>query len=308
MTFIKALRSILPEKTIQIKVPMSKHTSFKIGGPADILTIPRTVGQLQQIDKLCRENNWPLTLLGGGSNVLVADEGIRGVVVLTTGLDALEVDAKPGEIGYITAAAGVHLAKLANTACTKGLQGLEFAQAIPGSVGGAVYMNAGAYGHDIAEVCTSVILLKKDGLIKIPGKDMGFGYRTSNVQSQGGIIMEATFRLLPGDPVEIRKTIDELNAKRRENQPFEPSAGSTFKRPEGHFAGALIREAGLVGQSVGGAQVSEKHAGFIINKSGATAEDVCLLMDAVRKKVYENSGVWLEPEVKVIGRKYPWLE
>ena len=303
MTFIKALREILPEGTLRIKEPMAKHTSMKIGGPADILAKPATNEQLKKIHDLCRGNNWPLTLLGEGSNILVADEGIRGVVVLTTGLNTLEVTAPPGEIGRITASAGVKLAKLADTACKNSLQGLEFAQAIPGSVGGAVYMNAGAYGHDIAEVCESVTFLSGEVIL---GKNMGFDYRTSRVQGEGGIIIEAVFRLLPGNPEEIRATINILNNQRREKQPYEPSAGSTFKRPPGLFAGKLIEDAGLKGFSVGAAQVSEKHAGFVVNKGGATADEVCRLMDEVRKRVHEKSGVWLEPEVKIIGRKYPW--
>jgi UDP-N-acetylmuramate dehydrogenase len=308
MTFIKALRTILPEGTLLTKEPLSKYTSFKIGGAADVLVKPSTVGQLQQICKLCRENNWNLTLLGEGSNVLVADEGIRGIVMLTTGFTVTEIDAKPQEIGYITAAAGVRLAKLADLACKAGLQGLEFANGIPGSVGGAVYMNAGAYGHDIEEVCTSVTVLQKDRTINISGKEMGFGYRKSRIQHEGGIILEASFRLLPGDPEAIRTAMNELNAKRREKQPFEPSAGSTFKRPEGYYAGMLIREAGLKGHRIGGAEVSDKHAGFIVNKGGATAEDVCRLMDLVRKTVYEKNGVWLEPEIEILGRKYPWQQ
>ncbi|MCL2202381.1 MAG: UDP-N-acetylmuramate dehydrogenase [Defluviitaleaceae bacterium] len=307
MTFIKALRKILPAGALLTNEPMAKYTSFNIGGPAEVLAKPSTVAQLQEISALCHTHNWPLTLLGEGSNVLVADEGIHGVVMLTTGLDTLQIDAKPGEIGYITAAAGVRLSKLADAACESGLQGLEFAQSIPGSVGGAVYMNAGAYGHDIEEVCTAVTLLKTGKIIKIPGKEMAFGYRTSRVQNEGGCIIEAIFRLLPGDPGEIRATINKLNAERREKQPFEPSAGSTFKRPKGHFAGKLIREAGLMGRTVGAAQVSEKHAGFIINKGGATAQDVCGLMEIVRKDVYSNAGVWLEPEVKILGQKYPWM-
>jgi len=306
MTFIKAIRTLLPEGAILTNEPMAKYTSFKIGGNADILVKPETSEQLQNICVLCRKNNWNLTLLGEGSNILEADEGIRGVVMLTSGLNSLEIDAKPNEIGYITASAGVKLAKLANAACEAGLQGLEFAQAIPGSVGGAIYMNAGAYDHDIAEVCAEVTIYKNDKIEKIEGKNMGFDYRTSRVQHEGGIILEAKFRLLSGETEKIRETISQLNAKRREKQPFEPSAGSTFKRPTGHFAGKLIQDAGLRGYSVGGAQVSEKHAGFIINKGNATADDVCKLMEHVRNKVYELNGVWLEPEVKIIGRSYPW--
>jgi len=306
MTFIKALRAIMPTNTIFTNEPMAKYTSIKIGGTADVLVKPATIDEVQCIMTLCDKNKIPLTVLGEGSNVLIANEGIRGVTMLTSALNNLTVNAPPREIGYIKAGAGVRLAKLAETACKNDLQGLEFAQAIPGSVGGAVYMNAGAYEHDIAEVCVSVALLQNGKLVEIAGKDMGFDYRTSRIKHEGGFIIEATFRLLPGKEEEIRAEMTRLNALRREKQPFEPSAGSTFKRPPGYFAGKLIRDAGLIGFQVGGAQVSEKHAGFVINKGNASADDVCNLMDTIRKRVFEMFGVWLEPEVEIIGRKYPW--
>jgi len=255
---------------------------------------------------LCEKNKIPLALLGECTNVLIADEGIRGVTILTAALNTLTIDAQPNKIGYIKAGAGLRLSKLAEAACKNNLQGLEFAQAIPASVGGAVYMNAGAYDHDIAEVCTSVTVLRNGKFEVIAGKEMGFAYRTSRVQREGGIIVEATFRLLPGNEDAIRAEMAKLNAKRREKQPFEPSAGSTFKRPAGFFAGKLIQDAGLMGLQIGGAQVSEKHAGFVINTGNASANDVCNLMDEIRKRVYEMAGVWLEPEVEIIGRKYPW--
>jgi UDP-N-acetylmuramate dehydrogenase len=309
MTFIKALRDLLPNGAISVKEPMAKYTSFKIGGPADILLKPSSPEELEKVCLLCNKNNWPLTLLGEGTNVLIADEGIRGVTVLTTGLNCMAVEKSPA-LGYITAGAGTRLAKLADTACKAGLQGLEFAQGIPGSVGGAVYMNAGAYGHDIAEVCLTVKVLemKKNShtITEYRGVDMGFDYRTSRIQQENAVILEAVFRLLYGDPTEIRTQINELNKQRREKQPHEPSAGSTFKRPPGYFAGKLIEDAGLKGFAVGGAKVSEKHAGFVINTGNATAEDVCRLMDEVRKRVFAGNGVWLEPEIKIIGRKYPW--
>ncbi|MCL2363161.1 MAG: UDP-N-acetylmuramate dehydrogenase [Defluviitaleaceae bacterium] len=306
MTFIKALRTIVPANALFTIEPMAKHTSFKIGGVADVLVKPSSVNEMERILALCDKNKIPLTLLGEGSNVLIADEGIRGVTILTTALNHLSVEAQPNEIGYIKVGAGVRLAKLAEAACKNNLQGLEFAQAIPGSVGGAVYMNAGAYGHDIAEVCVSVTILQNGKLVEIAGKDMGFDYRTSRVQHEGGVIVEAIFRLLPGKEEDIRNEMARLNAMRREKQPFEPSAGSTFKRPPGFFAGKLIQDAGLMGYKIGGAQVSKKHAGFVINTGDATADDICNLMDTVRKHVFEMAGVWLEPEVEIIGRKYPW--
>ena len=299
---------ILPANSIFANEPMAKYTSFKIGGTADVLVKPTTIDEIIAITRLCREKNWALTVLGEGSNVLIADSGVRGVTLLTTGLKTITVDAEPNKIGYITAGAGVKLAKLADTACKVGLQGLAFAQAIPGSVGGAVYMNAGAYGHDIEEVCTQVTVLKGEKIITISTPEIAFGYRTSRMQHEEGIIVEALFRLLPGDTEEIRAEIKSLNEKRRKNQPHEPSAGSTFKRPEGFFAGKLIEDANLKGFTVGNAQVSEKHAGFVINKGGATAADVCQLMHEVRNRVHALYNVWLEPEIKIFGRNYPWQE
>jgi UDP-N-acetylmuramate dehydrogenase len=215
-------------------------------------------------------------------------------------------------LGYITAGAGVKLAKLANTATNHALTGLEFAQAIPGSVGGAIYMNAGAYDHDIAGVCASVNVLTKGSsgayeIKEIRGVDMEFGYRTSRIQREGGFILDAVFRLIPGDREEIRATVKDLNDKRREKQPHQPSAGSAFKRPPGHYAGKLIQDAGCKGLQIGGAQISEKHAGFVINTGDATARDVCLLMDEVRRRVHEMSGVWLESEIKPLGHSFPWV-
>jgi UDP-N-acetylmuramate dehydrogenase len=307
MTFIKALRNVLPAKAIFTNEPMAKYTTFKIGGPADVLTKPDSSLQLKQIYELCRNNHWPFTLLGEGSNVLVSDDGIRGMVVLTTNLNTVQIEKPANQTrAYITAGAGVKLSKLAETACKEGLKGLEFLHAIPGSVGGAVYMNAGAYDQFVSGVCTSVTLLQNDKLTNIPVGEMGFDYRTSRVQKDGGIIIDATFRLVHGETDKIRAVMNDINAQRKTKHPQEPSAGSTFKNPQGYAAWQLIKNAGMTGHTVGGAQVSEKHSNFVINKNNATAEDICRLLDEIRKKVHEHSGIWLEPEVKVIGRKYPW--
>jgi len=287
------LPDILPEE------PMAKHTTFRIGGPAEVLARPQSTEELIQLWAFCHNNHIPITVLGDGSNVLVSDKGIRGVVIVTNKMNAITVHENS-----ITAQTGVRLAKLADTAASKNLSGLAFASGIPGTVGGAVFMNAGAYEHAIHEVCESVTLLKigESKPIFLPKAQMEFGYRKSIVQQGGWLILEAEFQLQPGDETAIRAIMTELNGKRRQSQPLEfPSAGSTFKRPKGYYAGKLISDSGLKGFSIGGAQVSEKHAGFVINKGGASAKDVLDLMEAVRQKVHKNYGVWLEPEVQIIG-------
>ncbi|MCL2500219.1 MAG: UDP-N-acetylmuramate dehydrogenase [Defluviitaleaceae bacterium] len=308
MTFIKALRTILPKEAILTNEPMAKHTTLKIGGPADILVKPNTSEQLRNVYKLCEDNNWPMVLLGSGSNVLIADEGIRGLVMLTTGLDEIHVDTPLNKkFGYITAGAGTKLSKLAEAACKAGLSGLEFIHAIPGSVGGAVYMNAGAYEQFISGVCVCVTLLVNDKLVDVPVNEMGFDYRTSRLQQGEGIVIKATFRLPYGNTEEIRTKMNELNQLRKSKHPQEPSAGSTFKNPKGYAAWELIKNAGMSGYIVGGAKMSDKHSNFAVNINNASADDMCRLLDAVRNKVHEISNVWLEPEIKIIGRNYPWM-
>ncbi|MCL2216487.1 MAG: UDP-N-acetylmuramate dehydrogenase [Defluviitaleaceae bacterium] len=280
--------------------PMSRYTTFGIGGAADILVFPEATDDFLKILKICERNNLPLTALGDGSNVLVSDEGIRGVVVITNKMNDVEIL----ENNRIRAQAGTRLSKLADAAVTAGLDGLAFASGIPGTVGGAIYMNAGAYGHDIGEFIESVTLLMPDGaIVSKSAAEMGFGYRKSILADGSAMfVIEAVFKLRPGDPEKTRREMKDLNARRKESQPLEyRSAGSTFKRPEGHFAGKLIEDSGLKGFGIGGAEVSEKHAGFIINKGGATAKDVLELIEAIRQKVHQNFGVWLEPEVRVIG-------
>ena len=281
-----------------VEEPLAKHTSFRVGGPAEIFMQPQTVKELTQIWELCRFNNIPLTILGDGTNVLVSDSGLRGVVVCTNKMNEITVT----EEGYVKAAAGARLSKIAELACKAGLAGFEFASGIPGTVGGAVYMNAGAYDHNIGEFCTSVTMMA-DTILEKTGAEMEFGYRKSYAQSSSMLVLEATFKLQPGhNPDEIRSKMQYLNNRRRQSQPLEfHSAGSTFKRPPGHFAGKLIQDAGLKGFAIGGAQVSEKHAGFVINTGSATAQDIYNVIHAVRERVHENSGVWLEPEVRLLG-------
>jgi len=279
---------------------MSRHTSFKIGGPAEVYVTPENTQQLATIWRACLRAGFPVTVLGDGCNVLVADAGIKGVVVVTSLMNRIEVEAP-----FITAGSGTKLARLAETACKVGLTGMEFASGIPATVGGAVYMNAGAFKYEIKDICESVEALLPDGMtINYPRDLLGFGYRASRFQNENEIITAARFKLIPGDPAEIKAKMNNLNSSRRTTQPLDyPSAGSAFKRPaiEGYFAAKLIDENDLKGFAVGGAQVSEKHAGFIINRGNATAADVLALMEAIQEKVYKSSGIWLEPEVQMLG-------
>lgn len=287
--------------SVDTNVSLKEYTTFKIGGIADLFVCPNNLMELIHVLNILKENNIPYFLLGAGSNLLISDKGIRGAVIkLGDGFDyAYAKD------DYILAGASVSLAKLATCAKDAELSGIEFASGIPGSLGGALFMNAGAYESEMKDVVTEVSYIDSDAVVKtISCSECDFGYRKSIFSSGGKIVISAKLTLKKGSKDEISKTMRELNAKRKEKQPLEyPSAGSTFKRPEGHFAGALIEEAGLKGHTIGGAQVSEKHAGFIINTGNATASDVCKLIEHVKKTVYENSGVELEPEVKITGQE-----
>ncbi len=281
--------------------PMSRHTTFRIGGLADAFWTPKDTRELAAGLKLLKDSGVPVTVLGNGSNVLVLDKGIRGCVVsLGAPMADLSIEGT-----LLTAGAGAILGAAANRAAEAGLTGLEFAVGIPGSVGGAIYMNAGAYGGEIKDIIESVTALMPDGgLKKFTAPEFAFGYRRSVFQDNGAIIVSADFRLAPGNREKSFQQMRDIQGKRREKQPLKyPSAGSTFKRPPGYFAGALIDEAGLKGFTVGGAQVSEKHAGFVINKGGATAADVLNLMKAVSDRIYADHGVSLEPEIKIIGEE-----
>ncbi len=298
-SFIKEVFAIQTEGVYE-NVPMASCTSFKIGGPADLFVNPKDKNALSRLISLCKKENVPFFLLGAGSNLLVSDRGIDGVVCrLGAGFDEIIVEGNT-----IRAGAGVSLAALASAAKRAGLSGLEFASGIPGTLGGAIYMNAGAYGGEMKDVVAETEYMDENGTsCTVSGTAHQFSYRHSVFCDNGGYILSAKIELSSKDPEEIGGTMRELNARRKEKQPLDkPSAGSTFKRPEGHFAAKLIEDAGLKGACIGGACVSEKHAGFVVNNGDATCEDVKLLMEHISKTVSEKFGVSLEPEVKIIGR------
>lgn len=278
--------------------PLSRHTTFRIGGPAAVFCLPETPAQLLRTAELCREYGVRTYLLGNGSNTLFADEGFDGAVICTVAL-RLPVTVTGTTV---SAAAGASLAAVCREAQKAALTGLEFAYGIPGTVGGAVYMNAGAYGGELKQVLSRVTFLDSDlQLETLPVEELALGYRTSRFETDGGCILEATFRLQPGDPQAIEARMQELMARRREKQPLEmPSAGSTFKRPEGAFAGQLIEQSGLRGFAVGGAAVSTKHCGFVVNTGGATCADVIQLTDEIQKIVEEKTGYHLSREIRVV--------
>lgn len=279
--------------------PMKAHTSFRIGGPADILVIPSDANQLEKVVTEARTEGIPLTIIGNGSNVLVKDKGIRGVVVkLGNALKSMECSGDK-----LTAEAGVSLASIANKAAACGLTGLEFAVGIPGSLGGAVFMNAGAYDGEMCKVVAQATVLTSDGKIEVlSNEDLEFGYRHSSIQDNGAIIISVEMQLAIGDINEIRAKMADFTNRRTTKQPLDiPNAGSMFRRPPGYYAGTLIEEAGLKGYMVGDAQVSTKHAGFVVNVGNATAADVLRLIGEVQEKVYAHAGVRLEPEVRIYG-------
>lgn len=296
--FLTELQNVMGGSGIFMEEPMKKHTTFRVGGPADVLVQPDETA-LAAILALCRQYYVPYSFIGNGSNLLVGDKGIRGVVIeMTEPMGNIEVHGTK-----ITAQAGAMLSKIANTAASNGLGGMEFAAGIPGSVGGAVVMNAGAYGGEMKDIIERVYVLDENGArLELDRDALDFGYRHSCIPDKKYIVTKVVLELVPRDEAEIRSEMKELNEKRAEKQPLQyPSAGSTFKRPEGYFAGKLIMDAGLRGYQVGGAQVSEKHCGFVINKGDATAADICQLMQDVSDKVQAQFGVVLEPEVKMIG-------
>ena len=290
--------NIYSEDEIKINELMKEHINFEVGGPADILLIPSKVEQIIESIKICKENNIPYFVMGNGSNLLVKDGGIRGVVIKLTGLTNLEVNETE-----IKADCGVMLKELSDKALENSLTGLEFACGIPGTVGGAVFMNAGAYNGEIKNVIKEAQVITSSGEIVTLSKDeLELGYRTSKVMKDNSIVINATFKLEKGNKEEIKETIDDLTQKREEKQPLEyPSAGSTFKRPEGYFAGKLIQDSGLKGYSIGGAAVSSKHSGFVINKDNATAKDILDLIAYIQAEVKKQFGVELHTEVRIIG-------
>ena len=293
------LAQILGEDNVLVDEPMSKHTTFQIGGPADLFVTPDDADELAEAVAACKEAETPFFLLGCGSDLLVSDEGYRGVIIsLTEGLINVAVDGNE-----MSCQAGVGLREASEMACELGLSGLEFACGIPGSIGGACFMNAGAYDGCIADVLKSVRVLTPDGSFVTLGVDeLDLGYRKSRIADEGLIVLSATFVLKKAKPEAIRATMDDLTRRREEKQPLDlPSAGSTFKRPEGQFAGKLISDAGLKGWQSGGAGVSKKHAGFVVNLGGATAADVHAVIEHVQDEVERQFGVRLEPEVRFLG-------
>ena len=296
---VTRLINITGKDNVKVNEPMKNHTTFKIGGPAQYYVTPESVTQIQEVVSLCRNMNIPLHVIGNGSNILVGDDGVDGVVL------ALFNTFSDYEIkdNVIIAQAGMSLIKLAVIALREGLTGLEFASGIPGSVGGAVYMNAGAYDGQMKDVVSSVTVLDEACNIRILGRDeLDMGYRTSAVAKNNMIVLQVVIELKYGDKEQIKARMNQLSELRKQKQPLEyPSAGSTFKRPEGYFAGKLIADAGLKGYGIGGAAVSEKHAGFVVNIGGATAKDVVELTDYIKKRIMEQFGVTLELEIKRIG-------
>ena len=293
------LRDVVGVENVREAEPLSAHTTFKIGGPAELYAMPRDPDQIRDCMALCSSTGTLYFVLGAGSNLLVSDDGFDGVIIsLTEGLTGISVDDCE-----LTCQAGVLLKDASETACAHGLSGLEFACGIPGTVGGACFMNAGAYGGCIADVLKEVQVLTGDGRFEtLPVGELDLGYRHSRIADDVMIVVSATFALTPGDPAEIRARMDDLTEQRTSKQPLElPSAGSTFKRPEGYFAGKLISDAGLKGFQLGGAAVSSKHAGFVVNVDGATAADVCALIERVQDEVERQFGVRLEPEVRMLG-------
>ncbi|MBE6954961.1 MAG: UDP-N-acetylmuramate dehydrogenase [Ruminococcaceae bacterium] len=297
--FAAELAAAYPQIPLRLNEPMAAHTTFRIGGPAACMALPQDAQQLKDLLLFAQQRELPVLLLGGGSNLLCPDEGLQALVIKTKeGLTNLERIGK----NRIRAHSGVTMARLAQFAAQNGLSGLEFAQGIPGTVGGGIYMNAGAYGGEMCQVVVSSEAVSREGEHRLlRGDEHGFSYRRSVYMDTSDVIVSAEFELTPDDPALIRERMQDLASRRREKQPLEyPSAGSAFKRPEGAFAAALIDSCGLKGLQVGGAAVSKKHAGFIVNLGGATADDVKRLIALVQQRVEKETGFMLEPEIRIL--------
>ncbi len=296
--FHERLQKVLAADSVRTEESMRDHTTFRIGGPAKYFVTPKTQKELTDTVGLCRKESMAFYVIGNGSNLLVSDKGYEGVIISTEGLASWQA-AEDGE-AVLSASAGILLSRLAKAAASKSLTGLEFAAGIPGTLGGAVVMNAGAYGSEMKDVICWVRVLDRQGVVRtLTLEELGLGYRTSRVPAEGYVVLEAGLRLAEGCQEEIYKKMEDLAARRRKKQPLEyPSAGSAFKRPPGHFAGKLIDDAGLRGFRIGDAQVSEKHCGFVINRGNATEAQVTELCREVRRRVKEQFGVELELEVK----------
>ena len=298
MMFFESLNRLNPRVRVQTNIPLSRYTTMRVGGPADYFAEPENETELKDLLSAAKDAGVDVLLMGNGSNLLVRDGGFRGLAI-RLGRAFAEIDRWENSL---YAQAGALLSALSVRAKEECLSGLEFAQGIPGTVGGGAYMNAGAYGGELGALVDYARIWDGQSVREIPGEDMRFSYRHSRAMEEGWIILGAMFRLRPGDPEAIDAAMRDFAVRRREKQPLEyPSAGSFFKRPAGHFAGALIEQAGLKGLRVGGAQVSEKHAGFVVNTGGATAADILRLMEQVQQKVLEQFGVRLEPEVRIVG-------
>jgi UDP-N-acetylmuramate dehydrogenase len=296
----KGLADRCPQVRMRLDVPMAELTTFRLGGPVDVLVEPESPEEVAAVVDYLDQAGVPWMVMGLGSNLIVRDGGIRGAVI-RLGKSFAWVEL--AEEGRVAAGAAISLSELSKRVGEAGLSGLEFAIGIPGSLGGAVFMNAGAYDGEMSQVVREVTaFLPGQGLVRFKGDDLCFGYRRSCLQNRKAIALAVQFQLRPGDKEEIFAKMADLTARREAKQPLEmPSAGSVFKRPPGHFAGGLIEAAGLKGLKVGGAQVSPKHAGFIVNTGTATAKDVLQLIATVQKRVFEHSGLWLETEVRVVG-------
>ena len=297
--FYDQLIQIIDKEYVLKNEPMSRHTTFRVGGNADYYVMPPSVESIQRLIALCKKENVSFYIIGNGSNVLVSDSGYRGVIIeVCRAMNQIQVEGTK-----IRVQAGALLSKVANEALKNSLTGFEFAAGIPGTLGGAVVMNAGAYGGEMKDViCQATVVTKEGELLTLKAEELELGYRTSIIKRKDYIVVEAVLSLKEGNQDQIKEYMDDLKNRRTTKQPLEyPSAGSTFKRPEGYFAGKLIEDAGLRGFTVGGAQVSEKHCGFVINKDHATAKDIFDLINQVSERVKENSGVDLEPEVKKLG-------
>lgn len=294
--FLEQLGRLLEEASVKTDERMANHTTFRIGGPADYYVTPKTVGELSAVVQLCRQEQMPYYVVGNGSNLLVSDSGYRGVIIaMTDSLGTCQIDGT-----RVTAGAGIRLYRLAKQIEEASLTGFEFAAGIPGTLGGALVMNAGAYGSEMKNILTSADVLDRDGrILTLTAEELELGYRHSCIPEKGYLVLSGTFELSHGEPANIRETMEELSRRRREKQPLEyPSAGSTFKRPQGAYASQLIDQCGLRGLTVGGAQVSKKHAGFVVNIGGATCADVLGLVEQVKDCVKEKTGFVLEMEVR----------
>ncbi|GAA0772780.1 UDP-N-acetylmuramate dehydrogenase [Clostridium subterminale] len=297
-SFIRSVIDVAGHENVKIDEPMKNHTSFKVGGPADVLVYPSNYEMVKDLINICKENKVDYFILGNGSNLIIRDGGIRGVVIKLGHINKIVVDEN-----LLSAQCGAKLYSVADQALKNSLSGLEFASGIPGSIGGATAMNAGAYDGEMAKVIESALVIDNEGNIRELNKEeLEFGYRNSAILKYSYIVLETRMRLSNGDKALIKERMDDLAERRKSKQPLEyASAGSTFKRPEGYFAGKLIQDSGLKGTSVGDAEVSEKHSGFIINKGNATAKEVLDLIEVVKAKVYEKFKVELHTEVRIIG-------